>query len=109
MYADEGTAGILLVNASNAFNSLNHCGAFLNAFHPCSPLLATILTNIYQSGSHLFNYGSSLLLQEGTTQGDPLAMPMYAIDILPVIRQLKGLTDKCSMLMVWPSLNTSYL
>ena len=91
IFADEGTEGTLLVDASNAFNSLNRRAALLNMFHLCPPL-ATILTNTYRSASHLFIDGSSLLSQEGTTQGDPLAMPMYAISITPVIRQLMGLT-----------------
>ena len=84
IFADEDTEGIFLVDASNAFNSLNRRAALLNMFHLCPPL-ATILTNIYRSASHLFIDGSSLLSQEGTTQGDPLAMPMYAINIIPVI------------------------
>ena len=90
IFADEGTEGILLVDASNEFNSLNRRAALLNMFNLC-PLLATILTNTYRSASHLFIDGSSLLSQEGTIQGDPLAMPMYAISIIPVIRQLMGL------------------
>ena len=90
IFDDEGTEGLLLVDAFNAFNSLNRCAALLNMFHLCSSL-ATVLTNTYRSASSLFIDGTSLLSQEGTTQGDPLAMPMYAISIVPVIQQLKGL------------------
>ena len=93
IFVDEGTEGILLVDSSNAFNSLNRRAALLNMFHLCPPL-ATILTNTYRSASHLFIDGSSLLSQEGTTQGDPLAMPMYAIGIIPVIQQQKGLAQQ---------------
>ena len=78
------------MDASNAFNSLNRHAALLNMFQLCPPL-ATILTNTYRSPSHLFIDGTSLLSREGTTQGDPLAMPMYAISVVPVIRQLMGM------------------
>ena len=43
------------------------------------PTTATILINTYRAPTELFVDGDTLLSQEGTTQGDPLAMPMYAL------------------------------
>ena len=84
IFTDEGTEDIWLADASSTFNSLNRRAALLNMFYLC-PSLATILTNTYQSASSLFIDGTSLLSQEGTTRGGPLAMPMYAICIVPII------------------------
>ena len=53
-----------------------------------SPLLARILINTYRDDSPLFIDHEVIYSQEGTTQGDPLAMHMYAIGTLPLIRKL---------------------
>ena len=84
LFDDAESEGALLVDASNAFNSLNRRSALLNIFELCLSF-ATILTNIYRMASNLFIDGTSLLSREGTTQGDPLAMPMHAISLIPVI------------------------
>ena len=44
--------------------------------------------------SNLFIDGTSLLSHEGTTQGDLLAMPMYAISLVPVIQHLRGIAKQ---------------
>ena len=44
IFVDEATEGVMLVDASNAFNSHNRCVALLNMFQLCPPL-ATVLTN----------------------------------------------------------------
>ena len=62
-------------------------------FDLCHPF-ATVLTNIYRIASNLFIDGPSILSQEGTTQGDPLAMPMYAISLIPVIQRLRGIAKQ---------------
>ena len=84
---------MLLVDATNAFNSLNRQAALHNIHRLCPPI-ATVLTNTYREDTHLFINGETLLSREGTTQGDPLAMAMYAIGILPLINQLKSTTAK---------------
>ncbi len=84
---DSNTDAVLLVDASNAFNTLNWKVALLNIQKKCPPL-AKVLINTYRHNPQLFVGGEAILSQEGTTQGDPLAMAMYAIGTLPLIHRL---------------------
>ena len=88
----EDTEAILLVDASNAFNSLNRQVALRNVRHLC-PSLANILINTYREPSELFVDGQVLWSEEGTTQGDPLAMPLYALATIPLINRLSSVPD----------------
>ena len=82
--ADE-TDAALLVDASNAFNSLNRAAA-LNNIRVLCLLIAAYVTNTYRVPARLFVVGGSELKSaEGTTQGDPLAMSMYKISLQPLI------------------------
>ena len=84
---------VLLVDASNAFNSLNHNVALHNIQFEC-PAISTFLINTYREPSELFIDGEVIYSQEGTTQGDPLAMPMYAVATLPMINRLPKSTTQ---------------
>ena len=86
---------ILLVDVSNAFNSLN-CSVALHNIQQLCPPLVCILINTDRSPASLFVSGDTILSEEGTTQGNPLAMPMYATAMIPLIRHL---TD--SVTQVW--------
>lgn len=86
-FQEESTEAALLVDASNAFNSLNRLSALHNIRHLC-PSMATILVNCYRAPTDLFIDGDVILSQEGITQGDPLAMPMYALATVPLIQRL---------------------
>ena len=92
IYEEEATEAILMVDASNAFNRLNRKGALSNAMNLC-PTIGTILVNTYRSDPCLFIDGETIMSKEGTTQGDPLAMAMYAIATIPLIKQLKVSTE----------------
>ena len=87
MFVSLDCEAIILVDASNAFNLLNRKLALLS-IHQLCPSIAIILTNCYCSEIPLFIDGNIILSSEGTTQGDPLAMVMYALGILPLIHQL---------------------
>lgn len=80
------------MDASNAFNSLNRGAALHNIQHLC-PTLSTILTNIYPQATELFVDGIILFSEEGTTQGDPLAVLMYALATIPLISRLGESSD----------------
>ena len=55
------------------------------------PLLAQTLINTYRASVRLFITGSGEIAStERTTQGDPLAMAMYALAITLLINQLRA-------------------
>ena len=85
--ADE-TDAVLLIDASNAFNALNRAAALHNIRVLCPPI-ATYAINTYREPARLFIIGGKEIRSaEGTTQGDPLAMGIYAISLQPLITRL---------------------
>ena len=89
-FESEECQAALLVDATNAFNALNRQTALHNIRRLCPPV-ATILINSYRAPTELFVDGDIILSQEGTTQGDPLAMAMYGLATIPLITRLDGL------------------
>ena len=98
-YAANSTEGILLVDAKNAFNSLNREAALHNIQHLC-PAISTLACNTYGAPARLFVFGGGeLASQEGTTQGEPLSMALYALSILPMQGSL--LTTHPQTMQLW--------
>ena len=86
LYSSPDVEAAILVDASNAFNSLNRQAALHNIFHLC-PSFSTVL-NTYRSDVNLYIRGETLLSEEGTTQGDPPVMPMHALGTILLINVL---------------------
>ena len=96
-FLKEETEAVLLVDASNTFNSLNRNAALHSIRHLC-PTLSTILINVYCESTELFVDGIVLASEEGTTQGDPLTMPMYALATISLISRVG---ESLSIVQVW--------
>ncbi len=98
-FAEEVVEGVLLVDASNAFNTINRQAALHNIQLICPPL-SQILVNTYRAPVRcIFSGDGEIISSEGTTQGDPLAMAMYALAVKPLICKLK--TDVPKVKQVW--------
>ena len=87
LFQSGSAEAILLVDATNAFNSLNRQTALRNILHLC-PSIARFLINAYRSDINLYIGGQVLSSMEGTAQGDPLGMTMYALATIPLIQSL---------------------
>ena len=87
----EDGCGMLLMDASNAFNSLNRETVLWNA-RILWPRCSRFLFNTYRGFTSLFVAAADEVIysREGTTQGDPLAMFFYGVTLLPLIRKLKN-------------------
>ena len=86
MYEDENTDAILLVDASNTFNSLNRQLFLYNISYLC-PSIAIFVKNCYCTPSRLF-IGTEITSREGTTEGDPVTMAICGIGVTPLISML---------------------
>eukprot|EP00794_Sanderia_malayensis_P001505 gene1505-biopygen1251 len=85
IFEESASDVLLLVDATNAFNALNRKVLLHNIQYLCPPI-STYVRNCYLIPSRLFVLGGFEISScEGTTQGDPLAMPMYAIGIVPLL------------------------
>ena len=85
IFKEESTEAVLLVDEENAFNSVNR-KVFLQNNSILCPALSLFVTNCYATPARLFVIdGSKIQFNEGTTQGDPVAMAIYALGITPFI------------------------
>ena len=88
---EEEEWGFLLVDASNAFNSVNREKMLWTARFEW-PTGARFLFNMYKHWSTLVIRGKKesfhIESKEGVTQGDPLAMIGFGLSTLPLIRSL---------------------
>ena len=100
-FANKNSQGLLLVDASNAFNSL-HRELALDTVATTCPVFHQFLKNTYQAKTKLFISGSKsgefIWGEEGNTQGDVAAMQFYSIATRPIIDDLKAYAEAT---MVW--------
>lgn len=90
IFEQQETDAILLVDASNAFNSMNRKMMIQNTFIIC-PTIAVFTSNCYQQSIRLFIVGGGeITSNEGTTQGDPIAMAIYGINLTPLMSSIKS-------------------
>ena len=85
------TEAIIIVDAENAFNSINRKALLHNIEYLC-PAIAKFFYNCYAISARPFIIGGKeLRSREGTTQGDPTAMAAYALGLTPLLDHLQSL------------------
>ena len=86
---EERTDGVLLNDATGAFNQMNKAVAVPSLQITCNKIAMQII-NTYKSPSRLFGYGAGKIpSQKGTTQNNLLAMLLYAINTSLLIQILR--------------------
>ena len=82
LFEEDTTHGFIQLDASNTFNSINRTLLLHNVKILC-PEIATYIDNCYMKPSRLFiTGGKEISSNEGTNQGDPIAMGMYALCLI---------------------------
>ena len=96
IFKEESTEAVLLVDAANAFSSINR-KVFLHNISILCPAISTLGTNCYTTPARLLVIGGTEIRSNmGTTQGNPVAMGIYATGIAPLIMMMIELvTTRC--------------
>ena len=85
MYKEEHTEVVLLVDATNAFNSVNR-KIFLHNINVVCPSISIYVQNCYTLQSRLFIIGrTEIQFYEGTTQGGSVTIPIYALSVIALM------------------------
>ena len=93
IFSADQTDAILLIDATNAFNTLNRSAARHNISILC-PIIAAFLINTYRLPVRLFvTGGHERNSSEGTTQGDPLLMSIYRMSLIPLMLPLQNASN----------------
>ena len=93
MHKEGHTEAVLLVDAANTFNSVNR-KVFLHNINIICPSISIYGENCYTLPSRLFIIGGTeIQYSEGTTQGDPVAMPIYALSVIPLMPMVLEITN----------------
>ena len=86
MFKNEKNHGILQIEISNASNSINR-NVVLHNMNIFCPKFSTFVYNCYQIPARLlFASRKEIQSNKGITQGDPVAMGMYATGVFPLLR-----------------------
>ena len=89
VFDEDDCDGILLVDADNAFNRINRQVLLHNIKIVC-PELAIFVINTYKKKARLFmSGGKEIKSSEGTSQGDPVAFPLYALALAPLLETIE--------------------
>ena len=89
IFEEDDCDAVLLVDAANAFNSINR-GAMLENILRLCPIAYVYAYNCYAPHARLFVVGGrELRSKEGTTQGDPVSMGFYGLGLIPLLSKIK--------------------
>ena len=98
-WEEEECEAVLLIDAENAFNSLNRATALHNVGRRCSSL-NKYLQNSYRKPAKLhLGDGTFILSNEGCTQGDTQAMAMYGVSTRGLSNELRS--EVPDVMQVW--------
>ncbi|XP_057308561.1 uncharacterized protein LOC130646916 [Hydractinia symbiolongicarpus] len=90
IFNNDDCEGVLQIDAKNAFNSLNRSVMIHNIKIIC-PTIATYVSYCYSRPARIYVLGGAeILSKEGTTQGDPIAMAVYALGITPLMSTINS-------------------